>query len=220
MVVKLLSAAKDKVKDENSRCNIAELSLQAGEKSMSMTAFKRAYYYSCNGIRFLSAGFCWDAQYDLSLKLYDLSAKAAYCVANYDRMNGFIDEISRNVTCTLDLVEPLSLRIRYFNDKRMYKDAVDSAAEIIDKIDENVKGVVFHDKNHITTSSEINNARLLIKSMSVDSVLKFRPMDDKNAIAIMLVLRSIITSAFFHNVHLMFSVSCKYLCNINYYLME
>ena len=218
VVVKLLSAAKDVLQDENSRYYIAELSLQAGEKSMSMTAFKQAFHYSCNGIQFLCHTSCWDAQYDLSLKLYDLSAKAAYCVAEYTRMNEFIDEISSNVTRTIDLVQPLNLRIRYFNARRMYKDAIDVAAGMIEKIDKDVNRILFHENSQLKpTASDIGNVRLLILNKTVDSVLEIGTMNDENASAIMLVLKSIITSAFFYNRHLMFFVSCKFLCRIIYY---
>ena len=213
VVVKLLSAAKDIIEDQNNRSYIANLSLQAGEKSMTMTAFKQAFDFSCNGIELLSPTVCWDAQYDLSLKLYDLAAKAAYCVADYRQMNSFIDEITKNVTCTLHLVQPLSLKIRHFNDRRMYKDAIGVAGGIIDKIDADVSRIIFHDiTQSVTTVSDIESARLLIVNKSVDSILKIRPMDDENANAIMLVLRSIVASTFFHNIHLMFSISCKFVC--------
>ena len=58
---------------------VANLNLDAGKKSMSMSDFFAAYSFFDSGISYLRKGH-WQDHYELSLELFNLAARCALCI--------------------------------------------------------------------------------------------------------------------------------------------
>merc|ERR1719343_1800160 len=120
-------------------------------------------------------------------------------------MNELINELSSNVSNILHLVEPISLRIKFHNDKRMYNDAIHIALDILAKLDRNL----VMDKN-LTMALIVKKVKTLLRCKSSDDILKRRA--DETVSAIMMIFSNILTSAFFSNLKLLFFVSLQMVC--------
>ena len=204
-VANLLHHATDVIENQEERCIIAEITMQAANKAMAITAFQQAFDYLLKGTELLNDS-CWNMHYDETIKMYDLAAKAAYCIGNYTAMNAYIDTIVKNATSPLDLIQPSYLKIRFCNDKRMYDDAISVAVDILDKIDKNIE----LNRNGSVTSSDMHKAKCLLSGKSCQEILQMKTME-LYPNAVMMILSSIISSAFYADSSLLFSISRKFI---------
>jgi predicted ATPase len=61
------------INDMESKYEVAQLNLEAGEKALSASAFHSAAKYLLKGLSLLGPD-PWEAKYDLSIRLYDAGA--------------------------------------------------------------------------------------------------------------------------------------------------
>ena len=80
---------------------------------------------------------CWKFNYDLSLNLHNSTAKASYCISNFTSLRDCMEAVLKNASSVLHTVQVHALKIKYYNDKRKFQDALDTAICILDKIGEN-----------------------------------------------------------------------------------
>ena len=194
-VVELLRHTIDIVTDSKERLKMAELFMQVGEEAMGSTAFRQALKHFQIGIKLLSSN-CWKKNYEFSLQMHNYAATAAFSVANYSKMSTFLDEISTHATSALHLVQSYVIQIRCYNDRRMYKEALEKGLCILEKIGEsrlcaNTRSIS-EDKSIIT--SEVYATKNFFNGISKETLSSMREIEDENLIAVVLVLSSIITS--------------------------
>ncbi|NEN88754.1 MAG: AAA family ATPase, partial [Okeania sp. SIO3H1] len=82
-IVNQLNQGSEILETKNEKESLAQLNLIAGKKAKLSTAFATALEYGKMGIQLLSKKR-WQEQYDLSLKLYQLSAEAAYSSGEFE----------------------------------------------------------------------------------------------------------------------------------------
>lgn len=140
----------------------------------------------------------------IGLNLYEFAAKVAYCLANYSRMNELIQDIFHNVNLTLDLVQPYSLRIRFYNDKRMYDDALTTGLEILGKLENNI----VTDELSVAIASNVQKMKGLLFGKSSDDISMIKA-NNETVVAIMMIFSNIVTSAFFSDLNLLLFISRK-----------
>ena len=196
-VISLFDHVQSKIEDLEERLKIAELFMQAGIKALEVCAYKKAAEYSNKGIKFLRED-CWKTHYDLTRKLHELAAKTAYCVADYTSMDTFLNVISSNAIDVLHLVAPMHLKIRLFNDKRMYDSAIKTALDYLNTLD----ATICMSPNDSSIITEIQSIKQVISERSVEDVLNMKEMNDESALACMTILSSIQTSSYFANLQL------------------
>ena len=71
---------------------VAQLCLFAGVRTIENSAFEQAAGYLATGIGLMPLDR-WEKHYDLCLELYSTAAEAEFCVANFDRMRGYCQEV-------------------------------------------------------------------------------------------------------------------------------
>ena len=109
--------------------------MQAGKKAMSRQAFEQSFVCFYNGTYLLSRK-CWKTHYDLTLELYNATAKSAFCISDYATLRTVITEIKRNVTSKLHLIHSYSLQIKLYKDKRMFEKAINKAIYVLSTLGE------------------------------------------------------------------------------------
>jgi len=200
-VTNLYYTAKDMI-DDDERVEVTELFLFAGEKAMRSTASSHALDYFQAGIEILSPK-SWETRYSFCHKLYCNAAKSAYCNADYERMDGFIEEISDNATSLLDEITPSLLQIRMYNDKHMFDDAYSCALSMLDRLGERM------DFNETILTSEIEETTDLVIEF-IDQLTEMKEMVDKKQLAVMKILHCVGFSAYFaQNPKVLSSVALK-----------
>eukprot|EP00986_Skeletonema_menzelii_P013040 scaffold7396_cov127-Skeletonema_menzelii.AAC.3 len=92
------------VEDPSQSHTVAALNLKAGKKAMEMSDFKAASSYLRHGISFLLEHH-WKDNYDLSLELFELSAKCALTNGDHNRVKLLVEEVSNNAQSFEDKLE-------------------------------------------------------------------------------------------------------------------
>jgi len=187
-VVRLLHGGVEMSNDEEDRYQVVELFLQAGEKAMKYTGFAQSCEYLEAGMKLLGEDG-WNTQYDLCLKLYDISAKALYCMSNYTKMYEIIAKIFKNVTAALDLVPCYLLLIRMNSDMRRNEEAIRYALIILEKLDVSI------DPNQSIGRSELMQTKSLVGE-SMESILEIREMENRTILSSMEILNFTLYSCF------------------------
>ena len=204
VVVHLLKKVIGIVQDLEERSQIAELFLEAGEKSMASAAFSQAFEYLDFGTNMLNKD-CWTTHYSLTLKLYDASAKNAYCISNYDKMNTLLDQVFKNVTCTFDVIKSYSLQIKRFNDKRMFEDAIKRGIYILNMMGEQI----IDNRCQSITDFEFHRLRDLIIGTPNENILRLKEMEDDRVISVMMIFNELVVPCTLSNLQLLASISSR-----------
>ena len=89
------------LKDKDLSIDIAELNMKAGEKAIDGCDHKTAYSYLGTALSLLPEGH-WDSQYDLSLRLNFLLARAAISTFQYDEAESIIRKLVEKARCLND----------------------------------------------------------------------------------------------------------------------
>ena len=204
MVVKLITGALDLLEDQEERLQILDLYIKAGDKAMKSTAFPQAFeYYYESGMKLLGEE-CWDKYYDLSLNVHDKAAKSAYCISGYVQMNAILDDISKHASSSLHSVKSYSLKIKYFNDRRNFEDAVNIAVHFLELLGERI----VDDRCESMTDSDVSNLRKILSETSKEKVVGKEMFNDELS-AIMMILDDILYSCVYSNRQLLASISAR-----------
>ena len=107
-------------------------------------------------------------------------------------MNKLMDAISDNVTSVLHLVNTFCLKIKFYNDKRKFEDAVCTARIILEKIGESI---YLKPVNEL----DITRTKNLIVGNSNEELYGMKLMENERSLAILRILDSIVTSSYFTN---------------------
>jgi len=70
--------------------------------------------------------------------MHDALTVAAFSAAMFKDMNKVMDIISDNVISVLHLINSTCLKIKYYNDTRLFEDAISTGRGILDKIGESI----------------------------------------------------------------------------------
>ena len=89
------------LKDKDLSISIAELNMKAGEKAIDGCDHKTAYSFLGIALSLLPEGH-WDSQYDLSLRLNFLMARAAISTFQYDEAESIIRKSVGKARCLDD----------------------------------------------------------------------------------------------------------------------
>jgi len=90
-IVDQMNRGVEVARDVAGQIDLARLNLRAGEKALSSCAHVPAASYLRAGIDLLKGEGHWESEYDLSLKMHNAYATAAYCNGNFDQMDEIIE---------------------------------------------------------------------------------------------------------------------------------
>ena len=152
-IVNQLNMAGNLIEDRDERFEIARLNQRAGERAKDAAAQESAFKFFVTGLAFLSpprpetsessAIACADASvyardYELSSRLTEQAAEAAYLIANFEAMEQLAENILEHAQSWEDKVEIYQVKIDALTGQNRLLDAIDVAMEILEPL-----GVVF-----------------------------------------------------------------------------
>ncbi|MEM9541016.1 MAG: AAA family ATPase [Cyanobacteria bacterium P01_E01_bin.42] len=115
------------------RETITRLNLQAGCKAREANAYGAAIAYFERGISLLEAN-SWDAQYELTLELYQEMMKAAYLNTEIERMEGLATIIDREAKTSRDRLELAQIRVDAYTNQMRLTEALDVALQALQNL--------------------------------------------------------------------------------------
>mmetsp|Transcript_7798 Transcript_7798/g.13753 ORF Transcript_7798/g.13753 Transcript_7798/m.13753 type:complete len:833 (+) Transcript_7798:1125-3623(+) len=157
----------------------ATLNLKAGKRSIEVSDFVSALSYMEYGISFLpEAG--WEANYELSLGLYENAALACFVLTLVDKMQVFLKEIFEHAGCLEDKLKGYYMLIR----SMAAFDSIDAAADKVMNI-LSALGEDFPDPLDITPDlirKELATTISILKDLTKEDVLSARRMTETRKI--------------------------------------
>ena len=73
--------------DQDQKCELAQLNLDAGERAISQSAFSCAEKYLLTGLSLLGPDSWENQYYDLTLQLHDAASEALYVTGNFGELS-------------------------------------------------------------------------------------------------------------------------------------
>ncbi|MCC3529785.1 MAG: AAA family ATPase [Microcoleus sp. PH2017_22_RUC_O_B] len=109
-LVNQLNAAQPIISSELEKNHLCKLNLMAGRKAKASAAYELAVKYLAAGIALLPSE-SWQADYDLTLALYESAAEAAYLNTDFEQMEKWAEIVLEHAKNELDKIKVFEIRI-------------------------------------------------------------------------------------------------------------
>ncbi len=128
-IVGQLNIAVELITSLTARQELAEYNLMASRKAKAATAYIAALKYAKIGINLLTEN-CWESQYELTLKLYQVATEAAYLGGNLEEMEALAKTVLNFAKTPLDQVSVVQVQIEAFTAQGQFAKAIKTALNI------------------------------------------------------------------------------------------
>jgi len=132
--IRHLRAAADLIDDPRERMEVARLHAEAGERARDAAAFPLAFDCFEAGIALLSES-AWEADYELTMRLFQGSTSAAYLTASPAVLAQRIRDVKSHARSVLDELVAWQAEIDGLAGAHQYAAAVDAALEALARLD-------------------------------------------------------------------------------------
>ncbi|MFW5681078.1 MAG: adenylate/guanylate cyclase domain-containing protein, partial [Pseudomonadota bacterium] len=130
-----LNAARDQVRGDDARRELAALNLEAGRRAKAAAAFETADVQLRTGLELLpDAG--WEEAYPLALELYLHAAEAAYLVRDFARMQSLADTVLARAASAVDRVRMREIELRALIAQDRRQEAIALALPLLAELGE------------------------------------------------------------------------------------
>lgn len=104
---------------------LAQLNRQAGEKAQESAAFETALTLFETGLGFLDPKTSWQTHYELTLRLHQGAAEAAYLSQHIEKMEHHIEEVYAHAKAWLDRARCVGVQMRFYNGQQNASEAIE-----------------------------------------------------------------------------------------------
>lgn len=190
-IVNQLSIGRDFITDPGDRLKLSRLCLKAGEKASESTAYDAALRYLETGLSLLNADR-WQSQYDLTLKLHETAAEAAYLNGDFEQSDRLVNEILNQACNILDAVKAYQVRMFAYTAQNNMDKALDTFVVAAQQLGMPVP----RHPSRIRVGLELLRTRYFIVGNRPLSQLEFLPsMSDPYKLGLLKLASSVIIAA-------------------------
>jgi predicted ATPase len=158
---------------------LATLLLRAGEMAARASVHVTAQEYVSLGIQLLDARH-WRDQYSLSLALYNAAAEIEYCLANFESMDDFLEEIMAHARSPKDKIRAQTARIYALGSRNDLDQAIDvGLATLRDFFGERLPS----QPTSLSILVELKRTKRLLRAHSDESLMTLPTLDDPQTFA-------------------------------------
>ena len=129
-IVDQLNLGVELITDEEEREKLAQLNLLAGKKAKLSAAYDAAFDYLKSGIRMLQEN-CWQAQYGLTLSLYEEGAESAFLCSDYEKMGDLAEIVLQRAKTVLDQIKVYEVKIQAYMAQHKLMDSVKTGLHVL-----------------------------------------------------------------------------------------
>ena len=132
-IVNHLNMAVELISDRQSRDELAQLNLIAGQRAKSAAAYEPALKYFTSGLELL-ANDSWQSQYELTLSLHIETAAAEFLNTNFERANTLAQVVLQQTDLLLDRVKAYELIVQIYIAQNKPLKAIETGIEALQKL--------------------------------------------------------------------------------------
>ncbi|MBP0011260.1 protein kinase domain-containing protein [Roseofilum sp. Belize Diploria] len=178
------------ITEQKERDELAELNLVACRKAKDANAYQAASEYANTGLLLLSETG-WQRQYEMTLAFHELAAQLASLCGDLEAMEAFIEIVIARANKILEKVKVYRIAIVSKVSQNKLKEAITIARQLLQQL-----GVTFPEN---PTENDIQKALTeigeIIGRRKTEDLVNLPIMSDREKIAIMEVINSIISAA-------------------------
>lgn len=190
-IVTQLNLASDLTNDEDDRFQLAELNFRAGKQAGASTAHETALSFCKRGIKLLGEEG-WRGNYDLMLELCTEFTLQAFLATRFDEMEEAASRVLSNIRDFMDGIKIHEVAIQALIAQNRRLEAVKTALPIL-----RLLGQTFPDKpGKINFVIDLIKTRWVLIGREIESLSKLPRMTDEKILAVMRILRSVLSAAY------------------------
>jgi len=188
-----LNQGRELLTDPAERIELAGLNLEAARKAKGSAAYGVALHYLQGALQMF--GGDWERQYALTLALHKESAEVEYLNGHYERSEWLINQIWE-YGAQLDRAEAYAQLVTQRTMLGKNEEAINAAAKAL-----NLLGVNFPSYASLPQALDVELKEIErgLKRRSIASLIDLPEMQEPNIIAVMKVLMTMHTTAYFAN---------------------
>lgn len=190
-IVNHFNIGKELIEYQSDRTNLVELNLTACKKAKASAAYAQALNYVLIGIN-LIGDKSWAEEYNLSIDLYTEATECLYLCGDFDKMDEFVNKINDNAKTLLDKIKIYEIQIQSLKAQNNMPDAL--------KVGLAVLKLLGHSITNNPKKTDVLFAyiklKLIYANKKIENLDKLHNMADKNKLATMRILSSILPCAF------------------------
>jgi predicted ATPase/signal transduction histidine kinase/tRNA A-37 threonylcarbamoyl transferase component Bud32 len=171
---------------------LAQLNLEAGQKSLLSNAFGPAYDYFSQGIINLPPN-SWSDYYQLTLNLHIGSAEASGLDRQFDEMKMILDLSLPKIDDVMDKIKLYQLLIFYYHTHSLFREAVETAVHTLAQL-----GEAFPKQPNTQDLIEaLNETNQWIEKVGYDNLTKLPDLQNQQKLAALMILHKALYPAYF-----------------------
>ncbi|MDM8568623.1 AAA family ATPase [Thiotrichales bacterium HSG1] len=187
---------KSLITSKEERNELAKLNLLAGQKANTSLAYRLAFNYFKTGIELLSKD-SWQTKPNLTLKLYEESANAAYLKGQFEQMEQWIEIVLIQPEVeVLDKITVYEIRIQAYQAQEKSEQALKTGLEILGLL-----GIEFQNipslPNKFHLWKRLLKLKFALSGKKYDDLLNLPKMTEPRYIAAMRIMSKITIAAYF-----------------------
>ncbi|HIK51969.1 MAG TPA: AAA family ATPase [Oscillatoriales cyanobacterium M59_W2019_021] len=190
-IVNHLNLGMELIEAKGDRTELSQLNLAAGQKAISSITYDSALNYLNTGIQLLASD-SWEAEYDLTLKLYETAAEAAYLSGEFDLMEAAIEIVQNNARSLLDQIPVYEIQIKALGAQNKSLEAVQTGLSILKLL-----GIDLPESpTEADTQQALADIQTKLADRSMEDLLHLPEMQDPQMLAGMRILSNTIQLAY------------------------
>ena len=185
-IVNQLNIGAELLTQQSEKDELARLNLIAGKKAKASTAYEPALRYLETGLGLLISD-SWQEQYSFTLELHIETVEAQFLNTQFEQAESFSAFILENAKSLLDRVKVYELNIQSYIAKQQYKEAIDTALEVLAKLGLDLPPEP--DKQRIEEKQR--TLKLLLEDKQIEDLANLPDMTNPHHLASVRILMSI-----------------------------
>ncbi|MEX2370134.1 MAG: AAA family ATPase [Bacteroidales bacterium] len=190
-IVFQLNTGVDLIDNGDEKIHLANLNLQAGEKAIDSSAHNTALQLIENGLTLLPEN-PWQSEYNLTFRLHEKGAEAAYLSGESDRMNKLTDHLISHARTAAEMKKVYMFRIDDLTAKNKLPEGLNAGLELLDKLGVSFPG----NPKTVHIISGLMKTKWLLKGKKPEDLKELDVMSDPNMIAALPILERIVPPAY------------------------
>jgi histidine kinase len=190
-IVNQLNWGIDLITDGKERLTIATLNLKASRKAKLTSAFFESFEYIKNAISLLP-DHPWEAQYDLTLQVYEEAAESAFLVGEFEEMRVFTTAILAHATDVLTRVKPYEILINAYKAENQLKKALSTGLDILSQLGEKFPKRA----SMLTVMPDLLKTIFMLRNKTIADILSLPDATDPTKKASLRILANIAPSSY------------------------
>jgi len=190
-IVDHLNLGVELVTSQQERDEIAKLNLMAGQKAKAATAYGAAVGYLNAGLKLLSAD-SWQSSYDLTLRLYEEAAEAAYLNGDFEQMEQLAEVVLNHAKTVLEKVKVYDSKIQAAGSQGNLKESIKIGLQVLKQL-----GVILpEDPSQLEIQRGLEETASLWAGQEIEELVHQPEMTSPEKLAAMNILSSIAAAAY------------------------